>query len=226
MTMDANTRSGLALNQNIVLEEIFKTCHPNGHFRFYDREYLSESYMEHYKLNGKQRRAAFRSLTARKFVTYDRDKHGYVLTIKGLDAVADNTYITSGPMGPLTGQYRKPRKDTLTSYIWTVLRTKNITTIEEILAILPIELEDYDKTYDTTTRLVYWFCTAQIVGKLPKQKKGTCLTSPGFNRYQLMIDFGPKHPIIRRRKHQVYDPNSGTNVPFKDILTAFKDRIK
>jgi hypothetical protein len=225
MTMDANTRSGLALNQNIALEQIFKARHPDGFFRFYDREYSRASRFEQYKLTGKQWQRAYRSLTARRFVEYSSDKRCYVLTIKGFRAVVDNAYITSGPMGPLTGQYRIPKKDTLTSYIWAVLRTKNIATIEDILAIMPIEPEDYDKSYDTARRIVYWLCKTQIVRKLPHKKKGTHLTSPGFNRYQLMIDFGPKHPIIRQRKHQVYDPNSQTNVPFKEVLKVFKDRI-
>ncbi len=225
MTLRLKPDNGLALNQNIVLEAHFKSCYPNGCLKDYDNEYYSTKNLKHYKLTQKQFTQAFKRLTARAFLEYSSKKGGYRITEKGLNAVKNNDYIRSGPMGPHTG-IRKPPPNTLSSYVWAALRSKNAATIEQLICIMPIEDEDYDKTYKSTRRLLYWLCKGGIVRKLPRKQEGIHYNSRGYTRYQLVIDFGPKHPIIRQRKHQVYDQNSRTNVPFKEVLTAFKDRIK
>jgi len=61
-----------------------------------------------------------------------------------------------------------------------------------------------------------------IVRRMPRKKEGYHYNSRGHTRYQLMIDLGTKHPIIRQRKHQVYDPNNQVNVSFKDAIKVFK----
>lgn len=225
MTLKLKPDNGLALNQNIVLEHFYKSHYPHEYQSDYDRGYYPASKLEHYKLTQKQLTKAFRKLTARGYLKYSNEKRCYCPTKKGFEAVQNNDYIRSGPMGPHAG-IRRPPPNTLSSYVWAALRAKNSASVEQLISIMPIEEKDYDKSFKSTRRLLYWLCKASIVRRLPRKQAGIHFNSRGHTRYQLVIDFGPKHPIIRQRKHQVYDPNSGTNVPFKEVLTVFKDRFK
>lgn len=231
MTIKLKPDNGLALNQNIVLEQTYKSkieweMRINWCLQHNRPIYIYETlrYRTHY---GEE--PPYQGLTAKQVTKASArlKSRGYFdavtgeITKKGIKAVENNDYIRSGPMGPHTG-VRKPPKGTLSSYVWAALRAKNSATIEELLSLVPLDDTDYDKTVSSTRRLLFWLCKAMIVRRLPRKKEGYHYNSRGHIRYQLMIDLGPKHPIIRQRKHQVYDPNTHINVQFKDVLKAFK----
>lgn len=223
MTTTLKPNTGLALNQNILLEYYYKFGisplagkRGSGHYDVYS------TYLE---LTHKQYIRARSSLLRRGFIA-ERSFYDKYVTEKGIQAIEQNDYIRSGPMGPHTG-VRKPQSGTLSSYIWAALRTKSAATVEELLTLVSLDVtDDYEKIFKSTRRLLYWLCKAHIVRRLPRKKQGHHYNSRGHTRYQLMINLGPRHPIIRQRKHQLYDPNSSTNVPFKDILRAFKSYYK
>ena len=228
MILDTKTKSGLAFNQNVLLEHYYKyrnsPCNKRGCNLCYmpSRVYRDDQTLG---LTCKQEIKAKGRLHSKGYIKRRRGCT-YSITDIGIKAIENNDYIRSGPMGPHTGKCQKLIKGTLISYLWAALRTKNIATIENLLLLVPIEQEDYDKTYKNARRLLHWLCKAYIVRKLPQKQAGVQMTSPGFNRYQLMIDLGPKHPVIRVRKHQLYDQNSQTNIPFKEVVTAFKSPFK
>ena len=214
MTIDANIRSGLALNQNILLAELYGTAkHSQSYY-----ELLRVNGVEPHelKLTKKQYTRARAGLINRGYIT-----RNHKLTEKGEEALNNFNYITSGPMRSQTG-IRNPPPRTLCSYLWAALRTKKTGTVDDLLFLVPDEKQHDKVTHDSARRILYWYCKLGLVRKLPRLQQGVKLTSPGFSRYQLIIDIGPKHPIIRQRKRQLYDPNSGSNVPFKEVLNVFK----
>lgn len=221
MMLDAKTKSGLAFNQNLILEHLYKNrdrlcgcnlCTPH-YRRPRDKHALELTVKQIFKATGRLHSKGYLYRTQRGY---------YTITEKGIKAIEDNDYIRSGPQGPHTGKCQKINKGTLIYYLWTALRTKNTATISDLLALTPIEPEDYDKTYDNARRLLHWLHKAHIIRKLPRRQAGLHMTSPGFSRYQLMVDLGPKHPVIRVRKHQIFDQNRQINVPFKGVLKVFK----
>lgn len=88
-----------------------------------------------------------------------------IITEKGIKAVENNDYIRSGPKGKLTG-VRKSSTGTLSSSIWAALRARNISTTEELMSLIPIKKEDYDRAYDSTRRRLYWLYKSGIVRRL------------------------------------------------------------
>ncbi|MCF8474605.1 MAG: hypothetical protein K9G26_07910 [Emcibacter sp.] len=224
MTLKLKPNTGLALNQNILLEYYYHygVCDNPWIHRDYTYDHQSGKHIKatYLGLTRKQIIRARSSLVKRGYITEESVYKSYLLE-KGIKAIEQSDYIRSGPMGPHTG-VRKPPIGTLSSYIWAALRTKNIATVEELLSLTPVSEEEYDKNFQTTRRLLNWLCKAMIVRKLPQKKAGVHFNSRGHTRYQLMINLGPKHPIIRQRKHQIYDPNSQQNVAFKDVLKTFK----
>lgn len=221
MMLDAKTKSGLSFNQNLILEHYYAVkgyhcacnlCNPHC------RSYRDEQSLE---LTVKQIIKARGRLHSKGYLEHTSGGD-YSIADKAIKAIENNDYIRSGPQGPHTGKCQKINKGTLIYYLWAALRTKNTATISELLALAPIETEDYDKTYDNARRLLHWLHKAHIIRKLSRRQAGLHITSPGYNRYQLMIDLGPKHPVIRVRKHQIFDQNRQINVPFKDVLKVFK----
>lgn len=226
-------RSGIALNQMIVLrhyhekesceqvltEKIAKRMQQNPYYWHYpsDKDSIEDGAIARYRgLTVKQLYFAHKRLKNRGYLEY-RGFEGYYLSAKGRESVEIGQKLTSGPIGPLTG-FRTPKKGMLSHYVWTALRTKGTVTIADIISLMPIESNDYDKKEQSTQRLLHWFCKAHLVRVLPKRSQGLHPTSNGFKRYQLIKDLGPEYPIIRQRKHEVYDPNSRKNYQFKEIL--------
>jgi len=228
MTLELKPDTGLALNQNILLEHYYKhrvSHNPRLHEVKYDHAsgaYRKNTYLG---LTRKQIIRARGCLVRRGYIAQNSYYDCYV-TEKGIKAIEQGYFIRSGPIGPHT-DVRKPPKGTLSSYIWAALRTKNTATVEDLLSLVPLnEEDDYEKTLTSTRRLLYWLCKARIVRRLSSKKQGLHYNSRGHTRYQLMINLGPMHPVIRQRKHQIYDQNSHTNVAFKDVLEVFKGDYK
>lgn len=143
----------------------------------------------------------------------------YAISATGIEFIEDQKTIKSGPTGKHTG-IRKPPKGTISHYIWQIIRLKKIATIEDILLLLPFEDMDQKKMYETVKRTLYWWRKAGIVTILRKKAKGTHYNSRGLNRYKLVHDLGPYHPIVRSRKGEVYDPNKQIRAKFKDFINA------
>ncbi len=220
--LDIKSKSGLAFNQNLILEHYYKYIHspcPKSECNLCSPNCRNST--GKHNLTNKQIIKARGRLHSKGYVKH-RSGVCYSITDKGIKAIENNDYIRSGPAGPHTGKCQKINKGTLIYYLWAALRTKNTATISELLALVPIDPEDYHKTYENARRLLHWLHKAQIIRKLPRKQAGLHMTSPGYIRYQLMIDLGPKHPVIRVRKHHLYDQNKQINVPFKDVLRVFK----
>lgn len=58
---------------------------------------------------------------------------------------------------------------------------------------------------------------AGIVRVETERERGKALTSPGYYRYQLIINGGRKAPVWRAASNTVYDPNSGTVYPMEAL---------
>lgn len=219
--LDIKSKSGLAFNQNLILEHYYSTKNLSCDCVICNPQYRSPRKKSVLELTVKQVIKARGRLHSKGYVGH---KSGgvYFITDKGINAIESNDYIRSGPTGPYTAKCQKIHKGTLIYYLWAALRTKGTATISELLTLTPIESKDYDKTYENARRLLHWLHKAHIIRKLPRKQAGLSQTSNGFIRYQLMIDLGPKHPVIRVRKHQIFDQNKQINIPFKDVLKTFK----
>ena len=233
-----NQNMGIALNQMIVLNHFYEkeisekslraSCakrdiHPDYYLQMDEYSTAEPAIASYRGLTKKQVYWATMRLKHRGYIKHathtdsgHKDEH---ISEKGRQAVEESFLIKSGPLRPHTG-IRNPPKNTISQYAWQVLRTKSTATAEEIANMMP-ELDDYAKTLGTIRRLLGWWTKAKIIRRMQIREQGTHYNSRGKVRYQLQINLGPQHPIIRQRKHEIYDPNTRVNVHFKEVLSSF-----
>lgn len=91
---------------------------------------------------------------------------------------------------------------------WWVMRRRISFTLPELLSTLADGTER-----DATSNLGKYLralAKAGIIRLEPERQAGTALTSPGYHRYQLIINKGRKAPVWRASGNTVFDPNSDT----------------
>lgn len=135
----------------------------------------------------------------------------YCATDAGRALIASGKRVTSGPKGALTRQRNAP-KDTFRGRLWRALRMARKATIPDLVEIAQSgkERDAYNNANAYLRRLVL----AGVAVELPTRAKGFAPTSPGFNRYALIRDLGPQAPIATAT--HVFDPNSGTRIPYRE----------
>lgn len=130
------------------------------------------------------------------------------LTAEGRRAAEHGMRLTSGPKGRHTG-VRKPRPGrTLRERAWAAMRIlRKFTQDDLILRIAQGQERDIESNVGKYTRALV---KAGILTELPRREPGTALTSNGYKRYWLSEenDTGPRAPIWRPARGQVYDPNT------------------
>ncbi len=137
----------------------------------------------------------------------------YSPTAKGIALILCGGRVAPGPKGPLNGQ-RKTRKETFRARLWTALRMKRKATVPELVEAAR---RGYEKNAANNAQgFMRQLARAGIVTVLPVRAKGFAPSSPGFGRYALARDLGPKCPLAGR-KH-LFDPNSGTKTPYREKL--------
>ena len=88
---------------------------------------------------------------------------------------------------------------------WWVLRKNKSITLAELKLTL---CNGTEKNADSNLRR--WLNKLLLVGLITRQRiPDGKLTSNGIYRYTLVKDLGPKAPVVRDSKGQVFDPNSG-----------------
>ncbi|MEO5341081.1 MAG: hypothetical protein H7837_11305 [Magnetococcus sp. MYC-9] len=122
------------------------------------------------------------------------------LTAAGVSAV--DADVTLRPVGQA-----KVVKRTLRQRAWQALRRRGgKVTIPDLLRVM-----DGDGR-ENANNLAKYFNGLESVGILIRLKRrvaGTAPTSPGHIVWVLSVDPGPKAPVWRPSKRQVFDPNTG-----------------
>ncbi|MBF0096265.1 MAG: hypothetical protein HQM04_06635 [Magnetococcales bacterium] len=135
----------------------------------------------------------------------------WALTAEGVIAQKNHTTFRPGSAGKVR-QVRKPEKWTFRQDVWAEFRRRRgKATIPDILSILDGDKKEADniKSYFLILE------RAGILTRLNHRRSGDALTSPGYVIWILVDDTGPKAPICRMGKKEVYDPNTGKSHPFQ-----------
>lgn len=216
--MTTDNKTGSALHQNLVLESLYaKQMASIGNPRFAPQLHNDGPPGDTALTRREYHRAA--GQLWRRGLIVPTSGHTYAISEKGIAFVDNLQTIKSGPQGEHTG-IRKPPKGTIIHYIWQTMRLKKVATIEDIILLLPFDDMDQKRMYETVKRTLYWWRKAGIVTILRKKAKGTHYNSRGLNRYKLIHDLGPYHPIVRSRKGEIYDQNKQIRAKFKDFIKA------
>ncbi len=94
---------------------------------------------------------------------------------------------------------------------WWVMRRRISFSLAELLATLADGTErDAEGNLRKYLRALVAVGIVRVEAEL---ERGTALTSPGFYRYQLIVNSGRKAPVWRAKSNSVYDPNSDTTYP-------------
>ena len=134
----------------------------------------------------------------------------YRLTDTGRIAVGDGVSVRTGA----ANQPRKVRVETgsLRVRAWKALRLEGgKSTLSNLLSLL-----DSGEEGAADTNLLKYFKALQragILSRLGRRVRGTAPTSNGFAVWVMIRNLGPRAPIWRPTKNEVYDPNTNTIYP-------------
>ena len=135
----------------------------------------------------------------------DRIEAGcYCLTASGLAAAERGERVTSGPIGALIGDSRRPRRNSFRQRAWNAMRMSVTFTIGEL--IIAAASGEKDPESNLINYLLF-LRRAGYVAELPVRQNGTRLTSNGFKRFRLLKDTGPVAPALRVKKRAIWDFN-------------------
>ncbi len=130
----------------------------------------------------------------------------YRLSPAGLAARAAGERITTAPRTRKNGG---PIHDAaFRSRIWKALRSLGKATVPELCQMAA---RGDEKLPEAQVRnYLGYLVKSGYVSVLARRERGTAPTSRGFKRFLLLPnrDSGPKAPVPRRRRGQVYDPNT------------------
>lgn len=90
---------------------------------------------------------------------------------------------------------------------WWVMRRRISFTLPELLATLADGTERAAES--NLGKYLRALEKAGIIKRDADRQTGTAPTSPGYLRYQLIVNAGRKAPVWRAASNSVYDPNSG-----------------
>ncbi|MBF0192488.1 MAG: hypothetical protein HQL99_15320 [Magnetococcales bacterium] len=134
----------------------------------------------------------------------------YRLTDAGRIAAGEGGYVRTG--GAARPRTVRIETKSLRFRAWKALRMEGgKSTIPNLLSLLATDGEVVSET-----NLLKYFSALNRVGilsRLHRRVKGTAKTSNGFVVWAIIRNVGPKAPVWRPTKNEVYDPNTGTTYP-------------
>lgn len=131
----------------------------------------------------------------------------YQLSAYGVDQVRAGYQVNSGPI-EARGKARR-QQDTFRARAWRAMRVRRVFSLGDIIA----DARDGEADpYDNLTRYVRLLIAAKYMVEVPVRTPGTSLTSPGFKRYRLVRDTGPKAPVYRPELGTMADFNTESEV--------------
>lgn len=125
----------------------------------------------------------------------------YRLTAAGEAFRAAGRRIKSGPGGPLTGRRRLGA--TAAAAAWAVMRVRKKFTVPDLQCLCD------GLTAANAHKVIGKLLRAGYVRRLANRDPGTAPTSPGFVKYLLVRDTGPRAPFYSPKTDELIDPNTG-----------------
>lgn len=132
------------------------------------------------------------------------DTGKYRLTASGEQARDEGLRLKSGPSGPHTGRAKRPAP--FREAIWKVLRYGEVTTVPDMLSLIPENVHGRDP-HSNAWRYLRHLVKAGYVLELAKRDPGTAMTSNGFKRFRLLNDTGPVAPYWSGKEKRMIDRN-------------------
>lgn len=153
------------------------------------------------------------TLVKNKLIT--RPERGvYRITEAGKAAITHGKGCMPGPKAP-TGPVSR-RRNTFTQRLWNALRIEQKGTIGGFVSMILQEDEDEQAAMTAAQKYICALCRANYMVRLPGRSRGTAVTSNGYVRYLLVVNSGPKAPMVRRIEKSIFDPNVDQVVPFTE----------
>lgn len=134
----------------------------------------------------------------------------FQLTEDGATAVVMGVRICSGHTGPTTG-IRKPVRNTMRQRAWKAMRIHREFTVPDLAMI--VSRDAPAAAYNSLQTYLRQLTAAGYVMRMPGKARGTAISSPGFNRFRLVRDTGPRAPVYSRKRAAFHDFNTGKDVP-------------
>lgn len=158
-------------------------------------------------LTNRQVSTAASQLRLRNYLA-DTQAGFFKLNDAGKEAVRLNVKITCGPIAPTN--VIKNRVDSLRERAWRAMRFRGQFTLNDIVGDAQKAEKD---PQSNLTRYIGYLLRAGYVVRLPVNRRGTKLTSPGFKRYHLLKNTGPQAPVYRPKRSILHDFNTGEDIP-------------
>lgn len=130
----------------------------------------------------------------------------YEITASGRELDRRGEAVRCGPQAPLTGPCKRPT-ETLRVRCWRALRQLQKATVPDLVQLA--ERGDERDGVGNARRYVNALVASGHVVVMARREPGTAPSSNGFKRYLLVRNTGPKAPVWRMRRGEVYDPNTG-----------------
>lgn len=132
------------------------------------------------------------------------------LTDLGRKTQLDANKLRSGPQGAQPGS-REWGRQTARDRMWAALRASRRSSIPELMQLAGLgEERDIESN---VTKFLNALLRAGYVGQMNLRQADSPITSNGVIRWYLSKDTGPKTPIWRPSKEQLYDRNLEQAVP-------------
>jgi hypothetical protein len=137
----------------------------------------------------------------------------YKLTAPGRRALETAQQVVSGPKAP-HGTAR-PTPGSQRERCWRAMRIKLKFSVADIMRLVACDCDAVaqQRAEDNIGKYVRALARVGYLQVLPKREAGSAVSSPGWLRYLLVVDTGPKAPHVRRAG-VVFDPNIDAEVPF------------
>lgn len=151
-------------------------------------------------------------LKLRKHLFLEKTAAGcYSLTTTGLAAIiSGETKLRSGP----TGKWRSGRrivKNSLRERIWRAIRIRRKFTVPEIISLV-VQGDERGDVTSNVQKYIKALNRAGYLSLMPRREPCISSRSPGFKRWWLNNDTGPKAPIWHAAAKKVYDQNTEVEV--------------
>lgn len=134
----------------------------------------------------------------------------FQLTAAAREALASGTEVVfrSGPRGPTPRT--RPVAGSLRARLWHAMRIREKFTIGDLLGLAA---QDETQAPCNAGRYLSDLARAGYVRVLARRAPGHKPTSNGCLRYSLIRNTGPLAPIVRRKRAEIYDPNTREVTP-------------
>jgi hypothetical protein len=96
--------------------------------------------------------------------------------------------------------------------IWSAFRIARKATLADLATAAMAPGADADKTIENARKYLKGLCRGGIAAELPVRERGHAPTSNGFKRFSLVLDLGPRAPVVTSAG--VFDPNKRETIPY------------